>query len=178
LAWYTRLKNALPQLTKSARIAKKPGDAYMLAPDAACVQSNAWPYHTTEDTASYSGVKFWLMFNWAERWRKDFADSDAENPFESYLDGYFNSFDFYPVCTRKLHEKNDAYSLWVDFLKVAQDVGLANEGLKATPERFLAIGALTKDEIETRKKAIAEEIIRQIGNRNDRSKTPRGDNTA
>lgn len=117
------------------------------------------------------------MFSWAERWRKDFSDSDGDNAFESYLDGYFNSFDFYPACTRKLHENSDAYALWVDFLKVAQDVESANISLMASPERFLAMGALSRDEIEIRKKIAQEQTTKRLTGGGSAEKPRGGDTT-
>jgi hypothetical protein len=38
-----------------------------------------------------------------------------------YLDGYFLSLDFYPVCTRSIFARNDAFGLWSDFAKVWND---------------------------------------------------------
>ncbi len=87
--------------------------------------------------------------------------ADLENALRDYLDGYFNSFDYYPVCTRHVFLRNDAFALWSDFMKVADDLSHATEEMIISPERFLALGAMSGEELEKRKREAAEKGIKR-----------------
>jgi hypothetical protein len=102
------------------------------------------------------------MVSWAGRWRKEIAEKNGEEPFQRYLEGYFNSFDFYPVCTRSSHSRNDAYALWADFLKVAQDLSSINNKMIESPDKFLALGGVSADELENRKKEAIEKSFARL----------------
>ena len=100
------------------------------------------------------------IFHWSKPTGLD-PERDVENQFQDYLDGYFNSFDYYPVCTRHVFAKNDAYALWSDFMKIAADTSRSSEALVLSPERFLKLGAISSDELKKRKSKAAEESIRR-----------------
>ena len=57
-----------------------------------------------------------------------------------YLDGYVQSFDFYPVCTRHVFARNDAYALVVDFETIAEDLSFANDMSVGYPEFDFTLG--------------------------------------
>jgi hypothetical protein len=82
--------------------------------------------------------------------------------FHDYLDGYFNSFDFYPVCTRQVFVRNDAFALWQDFMKVAGDFSRASEQLVISPEKYLKLGAISNEKLEKRKRQAAKSSIRRV----------------
>lgn len=133
----------------------------MLAFTGTCPECHGLPYFQPSEINTKSFLEL-LMYSWADRWRREYVERDGESPFQSYLEGYFNSFDFYPTCERKLYESNDAYALWLDFLRVALDVEAANEQLKTSPESFLlALKGAPRDEIESRKKEAEARIQRQ-----------------
>jgi hypothetical protein len=92
---------------------------------------------------------------------KDDPARDLENRFKDYLDGYFHSFDYYPVCTRHVFARNDAFALWSDFMKIAGDVAQASEYLVVAPERYMELGAISDEELEKRKRRAAEAALRR-----------------
>lgn len=103
----------------------------------------------------------WLnsLIVFSKRETKESNASEPENAFEDYLDGYFNSFDFYPVCTRQLFQRNDAYALWQDFVKVKEDLLFATNQLVSDPVQHLRFEGLTNEKIrdqndEATKKAV------------------------
>jgi hypothetical protein len=101
---------------------------------------------------------FTLPMIWSRPGKSE-APRDLGDRFHEFLDGYFNSFDYYPVCTRHVFARNDAYALWSDFLKVAGDVSQATEHLVISPERFLELGAISDDDLEKLKKQAAKKGI-------------------
>lgn len=92
----------------------------------------------------------------------DESNRKARKLFSDYLDGYFNSFDFYPTCSRHLFQRNDAFALWQDFLLVAGDLATSADQLQANPENYLDLEGWTKEDVKTRKEEIAREIQSRI----------------
>ena len=84
-----------------------------------------------------------------------YSAAEFEESLRDYLDGYFLASDFYPACTRHLFARNDAYALWNDFLKVAEDLSVATNSMVGSPERFMNLESLTSDELEARKRKAA-----------------------
>ena len=84
------------------------------------------------------------------------------NALRDYLDGYFQSFDYYPVCTRHIYSRNDAYALWSDFLKVADDLSYSAGEMVSSPERFLNLGSFSGDELARRKQQAATRSVEHI----------------
>lgn len=82
-----------------------------------------------------------------------------------FLDGYFNSADHYPVCTRQLFTRNDAFALWSDFVKISEDFSGSTQNMIFSPERFLDLESLTSGEITTRKKSAAAGAVEKIAER-------------
>ena len=103
---------------------------------------------------------FMLPLSWSRPGKSE-TPRDVGDQFQDFLDGYFNSFDYYPACTRHVFARNDAYALWSDFLKIAGDVSQATEQLVMSPERFMELGAISDDDLEKLKKQAAKEGIRQ-----------------
>jgi hypothetical protein len=103
------------------------------------------------------------MSNWTKVFSKEHKSKDeVESSFNDYLDGYFNSFDFYPVCTRQVFARNDAYALWSDFMKVADDLSFSTENMITYPERFMALGKISGEELEKRKSKAAINGLKKI----------------
>jgi hypothetical protein len=119
----------------------------------------------------------WLtsLIVFSKRESKQSNAGEPENAFEDYLDGYFNSFDFYPVCTRQLFQRNDAYALWQDFVKVKEDLLFATNQLVSDPVQHLRFEGLTNEEIrnqndEATKKAVeilVKTYTRSVDNRSN-----------
>jgi hypothetical protein len=108
-------------------------------------------------------LKRWLKaFNLYSTTPPDENNKKTGQIFSDYLDEYFNSFDYYPVCSRHLFQKNDAYALWLDFLLVAGDVGTSANRLYENPENYLNLEGWTKEDVKTRKEQIAREIQSRI----------------
>ena len=105
----------------------------------------------------------WLNFIvlYSESARVETGSYSARN-FSDYLDGYFNSFDFYPTCTRHVFQRNDAFALWQDFLLVAGDLATSADRLQANPENYLNLEGWTKENVKARKEQIAREIQSRI----------------
>jgi hypothetical protein len=103
---------------------------------------------------------FTLPLSWSRPGKSE-TPRDLGDRFQDFLDGYFNSFDYYPACTRNVFARNDAYALWSDFLKIAGDVSQATEQLVISPERFMELGAISDDDLEKLKKQAAKEGIRR-----------------
>ncbi len=103
---------------------------------------------------------FTSIFSWSKP-VKTAAVRHAPREFHDYLDGYFNSFDFYPVCTRQAFVRNDAYALWLDFMKVAGDFSKASERLVNSPEQFLKLGAISGEKLEKLKRQAARQSVRR-----------------
>jgi len=101
-----------------------------------------------------------MMFDWVKSNRRNSQNPDElESSFHDYLDGYFNSFDYYPVCTRHVFARNDAYALWIDFMKVAGDLSNATGEMITSPERFLALGSISGEELKKRKQQAAAKAL-------------------
>jgi hypothetical protein len=115
------------------------------------------------------------MASWSVRWHKDIAEKKGDEPFQRYLEGYFNSFDFYPVCARNLHARNDAYALWIDFLKVAQDLSSINNKMIESPDKFLALGGVSTDELENRKREAFTKSLARLFEKSAEVKASSGD---
>lgn len=88
--------------------------------------------------------------------------NEPENAFEDYLDSYFNSFDFYPVCSRQVFQRNDAFALWQDFLLVNADLLNSCDQLNSNPKSYLNLEGWTEEDVKTRKEQIAREIQSRI----------------
>ncbi len=106
--------------------------------------------------------------------KNDDKSSPAKDPstweerFRDYLDGYFLSFDFYPVCERHLFVKNDAYALLRDFWAIGVDLNKATKEFIASPEKVLAGSSVDADDLKRRKVQTAQKAIEAI--LNERSK--------
>jgi len=85
--------------------------------------------------------------------------SDA---WHDYLEGYFDSFDFYPVCRKRPYVQHDAYALWRDFLAVYKDVSSSTLDLVNSPERFVNVHEMTDDEIRRRQREATRKAIRKL----------------
>jgi hypothetical protein len=134
----------------------------MLAAAGACHGTISYPYKQLRKENNFLLNIFSMVFDWVKSNRKNEQHPDElENSFNDYLDGYFNSFDYYPVCTRHIFARNDAYALWTDFLKVAGDLSQASEVMISSPERFLALGSISGEELENRKREAAKKAIEQ-----------------
>lgn len=128
----------------------------MLAAAGACHGTISYPHKQLRKENSFLLNIFSMVFDWVKSKRKKPQNPDElESSFHDYLDGYFNSFDYYPVCTRHLFARNDAYALWVDFMKVADDLSNATGEMITSPERFLALGSISGEELEKRKQQAA-----------------------
>ena len=102
------------------------------------------------------------MFSWSKSNRKKPENpEDLKKSFQDYLNGYFNSFDYYPACTRNLFAHNDAYALWSDFMKVADDFSMATDEMITNPEQYLAAGANSSDAYKKRKQEADQKAIQQ-----------------
>ena len=101
------------------------------------------------------------MFSWSKDSPIKSNEVESENSFSDYLDGYFNSFDFYPVCTRHLYSQNDAYALWMDFVKVAEDHSTQTKKMLVSPEKFMSLGTMSGEELEIRKRKAATEAVKK-----------------
>jgi hypothetical protein len=84
---------------------------------------------------------------------------------DDYLDGYFLSFDFYPVCERHLYAKNDAYALLQDFWAVGNDLNSAVQTLIRRPEVTLKDSVVDSDDVRRRKIEAAKKAIEAIRQR-------------
>jgi hypothetical protein len=104
-------------------------------------------------------VKGFLTFAMASSDEGVRSDSEA---FSDYLDSYFNSFDFYPACSRHVFQRNDAFALWQDFLLVTGDLSTAADRMQANPEKFLNLKGWMEEDVKTRKEQIAREIRSRI----------------
>jgi hypothetical protein len=106
----------------------------------------------------------WLtsLFVFSKREPKQSNSNEPENAFEDYLDSYFNSFDFYPVCSRQVLHRNDAFALWQDFLLVTNDLMTASDRLISNPKNYLNLEGWTEEDVKTRKEQIAREIRSRI----------------
>jgi hypothetical protein len=87
---------------------------------------------------------------------------ETSTVFSDYLDGYFNSFDFYPTCTRHVFQRNDAFALWQDFLLVADDLATSADRLQANPKSYFNLEGWSEEDVKTRKEQIAREIQSRI----------------
>ena len=83
------------------------------------------------------------------------SQDDITSAFRDYLDGYFNSFDYHPTCTRHIFSRNDAFALWSDFLKISDDLSFAAGSMISSPERFMNLESLASDELAARKRKAA-----------------------
>jgi hypothetical protein len=72
----------------------------------------------------------------------DSKRSPWEEKLKDYLDGYFMSFDYYPICERHIFARNDAYALLTDFSRVAMDISNSTSKLVSSPESILGAEAL------------------------------------
>jgi hypothetical protein len=132
----------------------------MLAAAEACRGAISYPYKQLRKENSFFSNIFAMVFNWVKSTRKNPQNPDElESSFQDYLDGYFNSFDYYPVCTRQIFARNDAYALWVDFMKVAGDLSNATGEMITSPERFLALGSISGEELKKRKQQAATKAL-------------------
>lgn len=106
----------------------------------------------------------WLtsLFVFSKRETKDTNAVEHENAFENYLDSYFNSFDYYPVCSRQVFQRNDAFALWQDFLLVTTDLMTSSDRLISNPKNYLNLEGWTEEDVKTRKEQIAREIQSRI----------------
>ena len=86
---------------------------------------------------------------------KEKSPDEFSSASRDYLDGYFLSLDYYPVCTRHIFSRNDAFALWSDFLKISDDLSLAASSMISTPERFMNLESSISDELESRKRKAA-----------------------
>lgn len=134
----------------------------MLAAAGACHGTVSYPHKQLSKKSNFLFNLFSIMFSWPKSHRmKPERQEDLEDSFRDYLDGYFNSFDYYPVCTRHIFARNDAYALWSDFMKVADDLSHATGEMITSPERFLALGSISGEELEKRKQQAAQKGIEQ-----------------
>jgi hypothetical protein len=103
------------------------------------------------------------MFSWS-RGRSEKTDSanEVDASFRDYLDGYFNSFDYYPVCTRQLFLPNDAYALWSDYMKVAEDFSQSTNRLVQSPRDHLVLEGLTDEEVKAKNDAATQEALEYL----------------
>jgi hypothetical protein len=127
-----------------------------------CRGNILYPYESGGKGGNFLLKIFDVMFSWTKSSRKELKRSgDVDKSFREYLDGYFNSYDFYPVCTRQVFARNDAYALWADFLKVADDLSYVTEEMIISPERFLGLESVDSEELSRRKKEAAQKGIQQ-----------------
>ena len=128
----------------------------MLTAASACHGTISYPHKQLRKENSFLLNIFSMVFDWVKSKRKNSQHPDElESSFHDYLDGYFNSFDYYPVCTRHVFARNDAYALWADFMKVAGDLSNATGEMITSPERFLALGSISGEELEKKKQQAA-----------------------
>ena len=86
---------------------------------------------------------------------KEKSPDEFSSASRDYLDGYFLSLDYYPVCTRHIFSRNDAFALWSDFLKISDDLSFAAGSMISSPERFMNLESLASDELAARKRKAA-----------------------
>ena len=129
----------------------------MLTIAGACEGTALYPHQQQGRKGKFLFQLLSAMFSWPKFNReKPKNKEDLADSFRNYLDGYFNSFDYYPVCTRHLFARNDAYALWSDFMKVTDDLSIATGEMITSPERFLALGSISGEELEKRKQQAAQ----------------------
>jgi hypothetical protein len=123
----------------------------------------------SQQSLAGNGVRGSRLLSWltslivfSKRENKESSAIEPENAFEDYLDSYFNSFDFYPVCSRQVFHRNDAFALWQDFLVVTNDLLTSSDRLNSNPKNYLSLVGWTEEDVKTRKEQIAREIQSRI----------------
>jgi hypothetical protein len=97
--------------------------------------------------------------------RRSKAETERVSPqraLSDYLDGYFNSFDFYPVCERHLFVRNDAFALWTDFMRIYDDLSQSTADLINHTERFVDADLLGTDELKAYQREAAKRALQRL----------------
>lgn len=96
---------------------------------------------------------------------KEKSPDEFSSAFRDYLDGYFFSLDYYPVCTRHIFSRNDVFALWSDFLEISDDLSLATSSMISSPERFMNLESISSDDLESRKRKAATRAAEHLAGR-------------
>ena len=129
-----------------------------------CALPSGVPYYGTGHRRSVLSVLLAMVSAKIKEYRSSTQRSAEEvaRALRQYLDGYFLSFDYYPVCTHHIFARNDAFALWSDFLKVAEDLSSSAAKIIESPEEYMALGHLTGDELKQRKQQAASQSLGEI----------------
>jgi hypothetical protein len=149
-------------IAHSAQI-RKDGNSWEEAMNARAFECQSRPLlagHGIRGSRLLSWLTSLIVFS--KRETKESNTVDRENAFDDYLDSYFNSFDFYPVCSRQVFHRNDAFALWQDFLFVTSDLLISSDRLNSNPKNYLNLKGWTEEDVKARKEQIAREIQSRI----------------